>query len=584
MLCGPARYNPHMFIRTLARRTTRNHAVQILESYRDAQGRPRQRILRHVGTAQPGPALDALLAVAELEKARLLEARRPALFPPATLAERAMAARQRRWKEEAPLPIRDARQLEEEERVILGFHEVFGQLYAEWGLSGVWSRRHRVSEPVFRQAVLLRLAAPGRSKRALAARSGRDYGMEVPLERIYRMMDRLDGARIEALTERIGAVSRGLPGSRLEVVFCDVTTLAFCSERDDELRRKGYSKDGKPHRVQVVLVLLQTAEGLPVGYRLFPGNTAEVKTLVPLVEELRERYELGRVVVVTDSGLLSGENLSALESAGFEWVVAARLRRLGAEDLAELSPGASGWESCESGGEEAPEGVGRGPRIRELVLTQGAMKGRRLVVTWNPKKARRDARQRAEAVAKAKKRVKAAATGKGRPARFLRVRRGAMTFDQEAEHRDALFDGLHGVLTSLPDPAPAIRAHYAELWWIEEGFRVLKSTVKTRPVFHWTERRVRAHVAICYTAFALLRMLRHRFRLHHPSHPAPGEDRILDELARVQSSLLRDHHNDFRYFLPSGRTTREQRMLYSTVGLSLPTRATLASTPADSDP
>ena len=574
-----------MFIRTLARRTTRNHAVQILESYRDAQGRPRQRILRHVGTAEPGPALDALLAVAELEKARLLEARRPALFPPATLAERAMAARQRRWKEEAPLPIRDARQLEEEERVILGFHEVFGQLYAEWGLSEVWSRRHRVSEPVFRQAVLLRLAAPGRSKRALAARSGRDYGMEVPLERIYRMMDRLDGARIEALTERIGAVSRGLPGSRLEVVFCDVTTLAFCSERDDDLRRKGYSKDGKPHRVQVVLALLQTAEGLPVGYRLFPGNTAEVKTLVPLVEELRERYELGRVVVVTDAGLLSGENLSALESAGFEWVVAARLRRLGAEDLAELSPGASGWESSESGEEEeAPEGVGRGPRIRELVLTQGAMKGRRLVVTWNPKKARRDARQRAEAVAKAKKRVKAAATGKGRPARFLRVRRGAMTFDQEAEHRDALFDGLHGVLTSLPDPAPATRAHYAELWRIEEGFRVLKSTVKTRPVFHWTERRVRAHVAICYTAFALLRMLRHRFRLHHPSHPAPGEDRILDELARVQSSLLRDHHNDFRYFLPSGRTTREQRMLYSTVGLSLPTRATLASTPADSDP
>ena len=113
---------------------------------------------------------------------------------------------------------------------------------------------------------------------------------------------------------------------------------------------------------------------------------------------------------------------------------------------------------------------------------------------------------------------------------------------------------------------------------------MLKSTIKTRPVFHWTERRVRVHVAIGCTAFALLRMLRHRFRLHHPGHPAPGEDRILDELARVQSSLLRDHRNDFRYFLPSGRATREQRMPYSTAGLSLPTRATLASTPADSDP
>ena len=195
-----------------------------------------------------------------------------------------------------------------------------------------------------------------------------------------------------------------------------------------------------------------------------------------------------------------------------------------------------------------------------------------------PKKARKDARDRERAVARARKRLAEGIEGKGRAGRFLTIRQGAVTFNDEAVAPGALFDGFHAVLTNLSDSPATIRAHYAQLWSIEYGFRVLKSTLAVRPVFHWTERRVRAHIAICYLAFALLRIFRWRFRRHHAGHPPPSEETILHELALVQGSLVRDGATSKRYLIPSAASNL-QRMLYSTVGLSLPRTTVLVSTP-----
>ena len=113
-----------------------------------------------------------------------------------------------------------------------------------------------------------------------------------------------------------------------------------------------------------------------------------------------------------------------------------------------------------------------------------------------------------------------------------------------------------------------IRAHYAGLWSIEHGFRVLKNTLGIRPVFHWTERRVRAHLAICYAAFALLRILRWRHLRHHSAQARLSEERILFELTEVQASLVRDHGSGKRYLIPSSATVA-QRMLYTSAGARL---------------
>ena len=259
-----------MFVRTVARKHTVNVSVQIVESFRNDDGKPRQRIIEHLGSVRPGPALDALRRLAEKRKFELVAARIPALFPPETLAERALAARRRR--SDKPLPIADARKLAEEQRLTLGFHEVFGAMYDRLGLDQLWTTRQRVSERVFRQAVLMRLARPGRSKRAHAAHLDREFGVPLPLGKLYRMMDRLTERRIAALEGRIAGEVRGLLDERIEVVFADATTLAFASEVEDDLRRKGYSKDGKPHRVQVVLALLQTEEGAAPGLSGLSGE------------------------------------------------------------------------------------------------------------------------------------------------------------------------------------------------------------------------------------------------------------------------------------------------------------------------
>ena len=122
---------------------------------------------------------------------------------------------------------------------------------------------------------------------------------------------------------------------------------------------------------------------------------------------------------------------------------------------------------------------------------------------------------------------------------------------------------------------PDIRARYAELWRIEHGFRVLKHTLAVRPVFHWTERRVRAHVAICFVAFALLRIFRWRYQRQHPEAPPPSEETILDELAHVQASLVRDAYSKKRYLIPSC-SNAEQRRIYATAGLRLPQQTALS--------
>lgn len=252
--------------------------------------------------------------------------------------------------------------------------------------------------------------------------------------------------------------------------------------------------------------------------------------------------------------------------AGFEWVVAARLRKLREEDFAALSAEAEGWSVYAGEAADRAEPGGRGPQIREHRLLEGPHRGRRPVATYSPSRARRQAHQREEAVERARRKVKGDAVGRSRAGRCLKLERGALSFDEEAEKRDALYDGLHGVLTSLEEPVEWVRAQYSQLWEIEHGFRVLKHTLANRPVFHWTERRVRAHLALRYLAFALLRLLRHRYRPAHPGRPAPSEERLLEEPGEVQSSLVHDPGSK-RDFALAGPITAEPRRLYAATGL-----------------
>ena len=540
-----------MWVRKLVRKTTRNVCVQIIQNYRDRKGNSRQRVVRTVGSVPPGPMVQNLVRLAEREIVRLQEKKRPSLYPNESRAKRIVQARKAPQGSEA-LPIADARKLEEVSRICMGFHEAFGALYDQMGFDRIMDSRRKMARRLFKQAVLLRLASPGGSKLGYSRLLSKEEGVEVPVEKFYRMMDAVSEKEIARIKQLVCEETVGMLGGSMNVLFFDVTSLSFASEVEDELRRKGFSKDGKPHRVQVVLALVQTQEGLPVTYELFPGNTTDVKTLEPVLEHLKERFALDRVIVVADAGLLSEKNLVMLRSLGCDYVVAARLRSLNKAQTTIIT-GKQSWTRLRTG-----------KKITEHVLG-----GRRLILRYCPEKAKRDVHKREEAIEKVKKELTSGVKGKGRGGRFLKVDPSGVSLHEEAIARDAQYDGLHGVWTSLPDmKAASVYAQYGELWRIEEGFRVLKHTMAIRPIFHWVERRVQVHIAICFVAFALLRILRYRYNTMFGTKERLSEERILTELANVEASIIRDGGTEAEYLIPS-KPTPEGIKLYRAVGETL---------------
>ena len=540
-----------MWVRKLVRKTTRNVCVQIIQNYRDRKGNSRQRVVRTVGSVPPGPMVQNLVRLAEREIVRLQEKKRPSLYPNESRAKRIVQARKAPQGSEA-LPIADARKLEEVSRICMGFHEAFGALYDQMGFDRIMDSRRKMARRLFKQAVLLRLASPGGSKLGYSRLLSKEEGVEVPVEKFYRMMDAVSEKEIARIKQLVCEETVGMLGGSMNVLFFDVTSLSFASEVEDELRRKGFSKDGKPHRVQVVLALVQTQEGLPVTYELFPGNTTDVKTLEPVLEHLKERFALDRVIVVADAGLLSEKNLVMLRSLGCDYVVAARLRSLNKAQT-KIITGKQSWTRLRTG-----------KKITEHVLG-----GRRLILRYCPEKAKRDVHKREEAIEKGKKELTSGVKGKGRGGRFLKVDPSGVSLHEEAIARDAQYDGLHGVWTSLPDmKAASVYAQYGELWRIEEGFRVLKHTMAIRPIFHWVERRVQVHIAICFVAFALLRILRYRYNTMFGTKERLSEERILTELANVEASIIRDGGTEAEYLIPS-KPTPEGIKLYRAVGETL---------------
>ena len=172
---------------------------------------------------------------------------------------------------------------------------------------------------------LARIAQPD-SKRAGVAALERDFGIKIPLTSVYRMMDNLDDKAIDFIQGVALSAAQQMLGESLDVLFYDCTTLYFESFVSDELRQKGFSKDHKVNETQVLLALMVTREGLPIGYEVFPGATFEGHSLAPVLTALQRRYHLSRVVFVADRGLFSEDNLQILEQSGLEYVVGAKLK------------------------------------------------------------------------------------------------------------------------------------------------------------------------------------------------------------------------------------------------------------------
>lgn len=324
-------------------------------------------------------------------------------------------------------------------------------------------------------------------------------GGDVPsLKGFYRAMDTLWKHREDVestLLDRFG--ERDLFNQELDVVFYDTTTLRFESVNvtDGDLRRFGYSKERRSDCTQVVLGLLIDADGVPVGYELFPGNTYDSKSVPAILEKMKTKYQIRRIIFVADRGMITKDNLGEIRNASFEFILGMRMWSLSEEEQDRILE----WKRYRALNEKETA------YVRDMDYN-----GDRLIVSWTQDRADRDAQVRNDILGKIRRQLKLKpqpkhfVTHKGYKQFLTGLEDGHPRLDSKAIAEAEKRDGFFGVLTNIPRSKmndQEIYARYKDLWRIEDAFGELKGPLEMRPMFHWADHRIQSHVLICLLAY-----------------------------------------------------------------------------------
>jgi transposase len=538
-----------MFVRVKTTPNSPRKSVQIVENTRTGD-KVSQKIIRYVGIAMDDQELEQLKLLAESIKTKLEDTGQLHLISPEELDK---------IKTKQPVEYTDddykvdIRNLLEEQRIVRGIHDVYGTLFDNLGYNKVLKNpaRNKSSVDIFRNIVLARIAKPV-SKMASVDMLEEDFGISLNLDRVYQMMDKLDDSAIEKLNEITYQNTASLFQDKIDIIFFDCTTIYFEAFEEDELRKNGYSKDLKFNQPQVLLALMVTKEGLPIGYRVFDGSKYEGHTLIPMMKEIKEKYNPDKMIFVADAGMMNKDNLLELEEAKFKYIVGSRLKNLPVSLKNQILDKNNYKEINES--EE------------KYKIAEFNHKNRRIIVTHSEKRAKKDACDRAKAIERLKEKL----LKQKNPKDYLEKRsnkkfiilegEATISLNQEKINEDSKWDGLHGVITNDYELThQEILKQYKNLWQVENAFRVTKHDLKVRPVFHWKPSRVKAHFAISFTSYSLVKYLEYRVKLQYKKL---SPEKIRQILVRVQTGVHYDNTKNIRYGLPS-RVSLEAKKIYN---------------------
>lgn len=291
----------------------------------------------------------------------------------------------------------------------------------------------------------------------------------------------------------------------LDLVFFDTTSIYFEGRGGATLGQKGFSKDHRPDLNQMVVGAVLDDEGRPICCEMWPGNTADVAALIPLVARLRKRFGIRSICIVADRGLISHENLQELKQRGISYILGVRMRRVKEVHLDVLSRGGRYREVY-------PESKDR-TQPAPLKVKEVFQNGKRYIVCLNQRQARKDAADR-QAIIEAledqlKKGAKSLVGNKGYR-RYLKVEKNSARIDTEKAEAEARFDGKWVLTTDTDLSAEAAALKYKELWQVERVFRDMKSMLETRPVYHQNDANIAGHVFCSFLALVLRKELEQR--------------------------------------------------------------------------
>ncbi|MEK6527988.1 MAG: IS1634 family transposase [Nitrospirota bacterium] len=339
----------------------------------------------------------------------------------------------------------------------------------------------------------------------------------------------------KAAMEQIAvACAKGVLHSDLELVLYDVTTLYFETFAADDLRIQGFSKDNKSQQPQIVIGLLVTRAGFPLGYEVFPGNTFEGNTMIPVLESFAKEHHVTTPTVVADAGMLSQTNISTLKKNGLSYIVGGRLANCSLKMITQIAEALH----CSDGA-----------TVR-FSTPQGD-----LVASFSAKRFRKNTAEMNVQIEKGKKLIVKKEPGKR--AKFVkRANQETYELNTALIEKTKLLLGVKGYYTNIPEKQlsnQAIINRYHDLWHVEQAFRMAKSDIATRPIFHYQAVAVRAHILICFVALVIGKYLE--------IHVGLSIKKIIDILWSVTDATLMDTSTKETFMLRSPLNTDAQNLL-----------------------
>ena len=444
-------------------------------------------------------------------------------------------------------------------------HVAFSHLYHELELDYFINNRRRYSDAhynhnaIFKMLLYSRLLYPGSKKRSFEQRNMFFEKMDFSLDDVYRSLSffaKFKDPMLLAMHKRI----EKLYGRDTSLVYYDVTNYYFEIEKQDELRRKGYSKEHRRDPI-VQMGLFMDTDGIPLTYGLYPGNMLDKQTLIPMMRQVRKQYGLGRYIVVGDRGMISGDNIRQILIDQCGYVLSYSIRGSDAA-FKEYVLDHRGYR------EIGHEGFRIKSRVYPREISVSTLKGKKKKVTidekhiifYSPHYARKAKADREAVLSKAQKLIsspsayaRATSYGAAKYVKDLTYSSSSGEVIEDAEHllvaddevlaEEEKYDGYYAIVTSeLNESDENIVEIYRGLWRIEDSFRITKSDLETRPVYVSRQEHIEAHFLTCFVALVLVRLLEKKLNC---KYPVP---RILESLKRSSCSLLEQNVYLFDYY------------------------------------
>lgn len=374
--------------------------------------------------------------------------------------------------------------LENSQVQVIGPELIFGKIYDAIGFN-------QIENTLFRHLVITRLFHPG-SKLKTIDYMQRFLGVYKKVDEIYRFLDELNNS-LKTTVEQIAFThTKHVLGGKISIVFYDMTTLHFEASDEDDLRKTGFSKVGKHQNPQIYLGLLVGLQGFAIGYDIFEGNIFEGHTLLPMIQKFERRFNLNKPVIVADAGLLSKDNLQMLQANNYQYIIGARIKN--ETDKIKNRINQEKWEDGHS-------------------ISLRKNKIQRIIVAYSNKRAEKDSYNRKRGLDRLEKNLKSGKLTKSNINnrgynKYLRINGDVrVEIDYEKFKKDKIWDGLKGYITNTALNPSQVIENYNNLWLIERAFRISKTDLQIRPIFHRLRHRIEGHICISFTAYTIYKEL-----------------------------------------------------------------------------